>query len=204
MAPQYIQWTILTLLYQMLWKIPLVYKGLLEGLFCLFNLILYIPVNNFQLCLDGSSWVEPVLCKDKCVLLKTQHSDPREARTCGPLWPLNLQSSTLPLSHCAPWEGLFLNLSAVLCLGQEFWGTPVSPYLDFRGTFANSGGHTKFRLIFTCKIENSFPEISVHFYLHLSSMTIVLAQERVQNTVKLFLHCHSFESPSKYSISTLK
>ena len=24
----------------------------------------------FQLCLDGSSWVEPVLSKDKCVLLK--------------------------------------------------------------------------------------------------------------------------------------
>ena len=38
----------------------------------------------------------------------------------------------------------------------------MSPYLNFRGTFANSGGHTKFHLIFTCKIENSFPEISVH------------------------------------------
>ena len=32
---------------------------------------------------------------------------------------------------------------SVLCLGQDFWGTPVSPYLNFRGTFANSGGHTK-------------------------------------------------------------
>ena len=73
---------------------------------------------------------------------------------------------------------------AVLCLGQEFWGTPVSPYLNFRGTFANSGGHTKFHLIFTCKIKNSFPEISVLFYLHLSLMTIVLAQEGVQITVK--------------------
>ena len=39
-------------------------------------------------------------------------------------------------------------------------------------------------MIFVCKIENSFPEISVHFYLHLSSMSIVLAQERVQITVK--------------------
>ena len=72
----------------------------------------------------------------------------------------------------------------MLCLGQEFWGTPVSPYLNFRGTFANSEGHTKFHLIFTCKIENSFSEISVHFYLHLSPMTIVLAQEGVQITVK--------------------
>ena len=36
----------------------------------------------------------------------------------------------------------------------------------------------------TCKIEYRFPEISLHFYLHLSSMSIVLAQEGVQITVK--------------------
>ena len=60
----------------------------------------------------------------------------------------------------------------------------MSTYLNFRGTFANYGGHTKFHLIFTCKIKNSFPEISVHFYLHLSLMTIVLAQDGVQITVK--------------------
>ena len=35
----------------------------------LFDLILYAPVNIFQLCLDGSSWVEQVLSKDKYVLL---------------------------------------------------------------------------------------------------------------------------------------
>ena len=28
----------------------------------LFDLIIYVPVNNFQLCQDGSSWVEPVHC----------------------------------------------------------------------------------------------------------------------------------------------
>ena len=28
---------------------------------CLFDLILYIPSTIFQLCRDGSSWVEPVL-----------------------------------------------------------------------------------------------------------------------------------------------
>ena len=33
--------------------------------------------------------------------------------------------------------------TAVLCLGQDFWGTPLSPYMNFGGTFANSGGHTK-------------------------------------------------------------
>ena len=57
----------------------------------------------------------------------------------------------------------------------------MSPYLNFRETFANSGGH-QFHLVFTFKIENRFPEISVHFYLHLSS--IVLAQEGLQITVK--------------------
>ena len=37
---------------------------------CLFAFILDIPVNNFQLCPGGSSWVEPELSKDKCVLFK--------------------------------------------------------------------------------------------------------------------------------------
>ena len=36
---------------------------LFEGVF-LFDLFLYIPVNNF------SSWLEPVLSKDKCAMLK--------------------------------------------------------------------------------------------------------------------------------------
>ena len=38
--------------------------------FCLFDLILYVPSTIYQLCRDGSSWVEPVLSMDKCVLLK--------------------------------------------------------------------------------------------------------------------------------------
>ena len=37
---------------------------------CLIDFILYVPVNIFQLNRDGSSWAEPVLNKDKCVLLK--------------------------------------------------------------------------------------------------------------------------------------
>ena len=37
----------------------------------LIALILYVPVNIFfQLCQDVSSWVEPVLSLDYCVLLK--------------------------------------------------------------------------------------------------------------------------------------
>ena len=55
----------------------------------LFDLILYFPFNNFQLCLDGSSWVEPVLSWDLYVLLKE------------PLYgihnPSVLHSSTVPL-----------------------------------------------------------------------------------------------------------
>ena len=36
----------------------------------LFDLIFYVPSKIFQLNRDGSSWVEPVLSSDKCVLLK--------------------------------------------------------------------------------------------------------------------------------------
>ena len=38
--------------------------------FVLFDLILYVPSTVFQLNREGSSWVEPVLSWDKCVLLK--------------------------------------------------------------------------------------------------------------------------------------
>ena len=37
----------------------------------------------------------------------------------------------------------YLCNESVLCLGQDFWGTHVSLYLNFRGTFTNTGGHTK-------------------------------------------------------------
>ena len=42
--------------------------------FCLFDLILYVPSTIFQLYRDGSSWVEPVLSKNKCVLLKDNNA----------------------------------------------------------------------------------------------------------------------------------
>ena len=41
---------------------------------CLFDLILYVPLTIFQLNRDGSSWVEPVLSMDKCVLLKDHNT----------------------------------------------------------------------------------------------------------------------------------
>ena len=54
----------------------------------------------------------------------------------------------------------------------------MSLYLNFRGTFTNSGGHTKSLKFLPVKLI-SYPEISVHFlfkYLNLSSMSIDLAQ----------------------------
>ena len=53
----------------------------------LFDLILYIPSTIFQLCREGSSWVEPVLSKDKCVLLKDHN-----AVTLVRLEPVDLRS----------------------------------------------------------------------------------------------------------------
>ena len=38
----------------------------------------------------------------------------------------------------------------------------MSLYLNFRGTFTNSGGHTKSFKVLPVKL-NSYPEISVHF-----------------------------------------
>ena len=77
----------------------------MKTLFCLFDLILYVPPTIFQLCRDGSSWIEPVLSKDYCVLLKDT--------TLWRRWGLNpqphgLESIALQLSHCAPYED-FLN-----------------------------------------------------------------------------------------------
>ena len=56
------------------------------------------------------------------------------------------------------------DFQTVLCLGQDFWGTQVSLYLNFRGTFTNSGGHTKSFKFLPAKL-NSYPEISVHFFI---------------------------------------
>ena len=64
----------------------------------MFDLILYVPGNNLQLCRDGSYWVESVLSKDKYVLLK----DTTQWRRWGwDPWFLGLESNGLPLSHCA-------------------------------------------------------------------------------------------------------
>ena len=65
----------------------------------LFDLILYVPSTIFQLCRDGSSWVEPVLSWINVSCSRTQHSDAGEAWTCS---PSVLSQALLPLRHCAP------------------------------------------------------------------------------------------------------
>ena len=57
----------------------------------------------FQLCRDKSSWVQQVLSRDKCVLLK-------DTAVNGYPQPLNLESSTLLLS-------LFFSFSHFKCVG---------------------------------------------------------------------------------------
>ena len=67
---------------------------------------------------------------------------------------------------------------------SRFLGDTSVPLPKFQRDICKFQGTHQIHLIFTCKIENTFLEISVHFYLHLSSMSIVLAQEGVQITVK--------------------
>ena len=82
----------------------------------------------------------------------------------------------------------------------------MSLHLNFRGTFTNSGGHTKSFKFLPAKL-NKFPEISVNFfYLNLSSMSIVLGREgrsvddsEVVSTIALVLN-----SPANFTISILK
>ena len=53
--------------------------------FFLFDLILNFPPTIFQLYRDGSSWVEPVLSQDKCVLLNDHNA----------VTPVRLEPATL-------------------------------------------------------------------------------------------------------------
>ena len=64
---------------------------------CLFDLILYVPSTIFQLNRDRSSWVEPVLSWDKCVLL-TDHNavKPMRLEPTAPRSPVK-HSTTEPL-----------------------------------------------------------------------------------------------------------
>ena len=65
---------------------------------------------------DGSSWVEPVLSSDKCVLLKDHNAvtpvrlEPRASRfpvkhsTTEPLAPTVMKANNMDPDQTAPWE----------------------------------------------------------------------------------------------------
>ena len=65
---------------------------------------------------------------------------------------------------------------------SRFLGDTSVHLPEFQRDICKFWGTHQIHLIFTCKIENSFPEISVHFNLNLSSMLIVLAQEVVSGS----------------------
>ena len=79
----------------------------------------------------------------------------------------------------------------MLCLGQDFWGTPVSPYLNFRGTFANSGGHTKsiwFLPVKWIQFSGNFSSSFFRFELDVDS----LGSRRGADYSEVVLHCRSW------------
>ena len=82
-------------------------------MFCLFDLILYVPSTIYQLNRDGSSYVEPVLNLDKCALLKDpKRSDAGEARTRRPRSQVK-HSTTEPLRSQS---NVYLSSSVVVLL----------------------------------------------------------------------------------------
>ena len=100
---------------------------------------------------------------------------PRHEKIC--LWGLQLgHAQTTLLSYCS--------LLSSVVPRSRFLGDTSVPLPEFQRDICKFWGTHQIHLIFTCKIGNSFPEISVHFYLNLSSMSIVLAQEAVQIAVK--------------------
>ena len=72
---------------------------------CLFELILYVRSTMFQLNRDGSSWVEPVLSSEKCVLLKDHNAvTPVRLKPAAP--PSRVKHSTTePLRSLDPDQG---------------------------------------------------------------------------------------------------
>ena len=71
---------------------------------CLFVWFFVSWSTVFQSCRDGSFWVEPVLSSDHCALLKNTMQC---RRLVSNTQPLDLESSTLPLSH---WPFLLMYL----------------------------------------------------------------------------------------------
>ena len=73
---------------------------------CLFDLTLYVPSTIFQLNRDRSSWVEPVLSWDKCVLLKDHNAVTRVRLETAALRSRVKYSTTEPLRSQFYWSAL--------------------------------------------------------------------------------------------------
>ena len=103
-----------------------------------------------------NSLKETVLLSTKNILLKFM-----DKKTFTILRPKNV---FINLNLCMMYIKQCYLSSAVLCLGQDFWGTQVFLYLNFRRTFTISGRHTKTFKILPVSVKlNSYPEIFVHF-----------------------------------------
>ena len=67
--------------------------------FCLFDLILYVPSTIFKLNRDGTSWVKPILSKDKCVLLKDHNAvTPVRLEPAAPRSRVKHSTTELPIT----------------------------------------------------------------------------------------------------------
>ena len=122
---------------------------------CLFDLILYVPSTIFQLNRDGSSWVEPVLSWDvSCSRTTTQWgpwgSNPQ---------PLGLKSSTLPLSHCAPYIWLRPNRKIPVF-------RVTRPYLNWQLKPRFFSGFWK-KIIISCILKGKMP-FKMHKFIFFS------------------------------------
>ena len=67
--------------------------------FFLFDCLITSQSTIFQLCQDESSWVDPVLSKDKCVFLKHNTVTPVRLEPGGPSVS----------SHYAPYNAMYQN-----------------------------------------------------------------------------------------------
>ena len=97
---------------------------------CLFDLILYVPSTIFQLNRDGSSWVEPVLSLDKCVLLKDHNALRRHCVACNRKIP-TLGSTVQKETWQASFSTGMVGLQVGIFLPDSIYATPHKNLLIF-------------------------------------------------------------------------
>ena len=88
--------------------------------FCLFDLILYVHSTIFQLCGTGLPGLNQYLAR---INVSCSRTTTQWRRWGSNLRPFGLESSTLPLSHCAPYA------SVDMCLVVTCWERLTSWFL---------------------------------------------------------------------------